>query len=515
MISESDKSSDLAAFIGAEAFTSLRHESGTKYLTTLLDDLDRQSAIKMSIPDFSETVNHKNYLSLRGELAKSTALAAVAGDGRLAKYVNQWVKLQQGYAQQVIDEISSGISSQKDDLKLYEEELVEGEGIRERHKKLGEKYLELNNEEKRELNKLEVKIAELDGILEDSKKARQVVAGVSKVEQTLTSLIESGNHSIHYLIPSVDEAKEELGTNSYNGPIFDPFLVSNKVSVKDMFMRETEAIPTQTEKRQKDLNAGDLPPILSELVQIYEHITGQRPGTSINPSKVRKELSLEEVGSKGMRIYLNNDTTLFGVNRDASDSKTFTRQESGNVVDRKRFLEHMLGGRLQSPDIKKVNNFYFQQALELLREKPIAYIGFTKETVHTIAEKHGLPVSKIYISRNLKKLGDVKSVESEGKKENFVFIDVIPTERQEQYVKEAVEYFGINRFTSKELVKQVSKLHSDYRVHKKVVHAVLQSNLADFGLRISSHNPITYKRKDKSPHDVEEIKKPEMPTDLM
>jgi len=176
----------IASLLGADAFAPLRHESASKQLTVLLD---QQPSV--TIPD---KIEDDTYLRLRDQLAKSSTLAAMAGDSRLENYVNQWTELQKRYGRQIIDGVTAGLKKQKEDLELYDQELREGEAERRRYEVLGnKKFLELTNEEIQELQTLKKKVLDLDKTAKDREETYRAVQGVSSVEQTLTALIQSGH----------------------------------------------------------------------------------------------------------------------------------------------------------------------------------------------------------------------------------------------------------------------------------------------------------------------------------
>ena len=371
--------------------------------------------------------------------------------------------------------------------------------MRKQYEVLGnKKFLELSDTEIQELQALKKKIDILDETAKEREQVYRIVAGVSRVEQTLTTLIQSGYESIHYVIPSVKEAQQKLGTNSYDGPTFEPFLVSTRAEVRDIFLREvTSPHKIRKEESRKELLVDDMPPVLSELVRIYQHVIEQSPGTVINPRQVSEHLHLEKVGVKGLGGYLDDNSRIFGVQKqDQAGSRTFIRKEAGNVLDHKAFLEYMLDGKLQQFDAKEINEFYLQKALVLMRETPEAYMGFTKEQVHAMTQKHGLPVTRIYVSRNLRNTEGLTLNDPET--ETFVFSEIIPTPTQMRYVQEAIIHFGISRFTPGELVGKVRELHPEYNLGRKVGEKVLQDHYGEWGLKIASNDPLKYHREDRS-----------------
>lgn len=482
----------IASLLGADAFAPLRHESASKQLTALLD---QQPSV--TIPD---KIEDDTYLRLRDQLAKSSTLAAMAGDSRLENYVNQWTELQKRYGRQIIDGVTAGLKKQKEDLELYDQELREGEAERRRYEVLGnKKFLELTNEEIQELQTLKKKVLDLDKTAKDREETYRAVQGVSSVEQTLTALIQSGHQAIHYIVPSVKEAQQKLGENKYDGPVFEPFKISNSAQVSDMFLREVVS-PNKMpgEEWRREVRTEELHPILSELVQIYQHVLSQSPDTVINPGQVSEILHLQNIGVKGLGNYLEANLSVFGVQKQdkATGSRTFIRKESGKVLNPKAFIEYMLDQRLQGPDAREVNEFYLQKALALLRETAKAYMGFTKEDVHAITQKHGLPVGRIYVSRNLRHTEGLTLRDSET--ETFVFSEIIPTATQVRYVQEAISHFGISRFTPGELVGKVRQLHSGYDMPRKVGEKALQDHYGNWGLKIASTEPLKYQREDRT-----------------
>src|SRR3989344_6771928 len=167
---DQDKPS-IASLLGAEAFAPLRHESATKQLTAILN---QQSSIT-----FSDKIEHDMYLRFREQLAKSSTLAAMAGDSRLENYVNQWNDLQKRYAHQVIDGVTSGLKEQKDLLEACDQELTQGEAVRKQYEVLGnKKFLELSDTEIQELQALKKKIDILDETAKEREQVYRIVAGV-------------------------------------------------------------------------------------------------------------------------------------------------------------------------------------------------------------------------------------------------------------------------------------------------------------------------------------------------
>ena len=175
-------------------------------------------------------------------------------------------------------------------------------------------------------------------------------------------------------------------------------------------------------------------------------------------------------------------------------ARVFMRRETGQRLDKKSFIDYMIK-HLQTPDLAEVNDFYFKKALALLREQPPAYEGFTKEHLNRIAENQGLPVSNIYVARNLRTTAGVEEISPERSKSTvYRFKEIIPTARQIECVEEAIEEFGVTRFASRDVVRKVTELHSDYRILSIVVEKVLEREHEKWRLRIASNVPLQYQK---------------------
>ena len=140
--------------------------------------------------------------------------------------------------------------------------------------------------------------------------------------------------------------------------------------------------------------------------------------------------------------------------------------------------------------------FYFQEALSLLREQPAAYDGFDKETVRVIAENQKSPVSSIYIARNLRTTVGVLEISPEKgtTPAKYKFTTVIPTDRQVQYAHQAMEEFGISRFSIIDITRKITSIHPEYRVLPLVAEAIFTERREEWALRIASHDPLQYQK---------------------
>ena len=486
-----DHTDSLLSMLGADIFAPLLTDTSQRNLVELLD-----GQIPLKLPDFSQSVSHDKYSIYRGEFAKRATLAALAQDNRLDVLVGEWVELQQKYARQVIKEIKVGIQDQEDLLQAADEELQQGQAIIESHAQYQRMRAgDLDEAGLQKLIELRKQVQQLEKTREHREQLHRIVAGYSMVEQTLTTMIKSGTQAIHYVIPSVKEIQDRLGRNAYDGPDFQPFLLSVRVEASDTLFLRNKGVPTIKRKDPGDIDTTDLPAVLRELVGVYEHIMDQTPGTTINPTKIKDNLALKILGAKGIGSYLEDHGALFGVEKKGGQGqRMFVRRESGQPVSRKLFLDYILDGHLQSQDAKPVNDFYFQKALALLRERPDAYEGFTKITVQTIAENNKFPVGKIYIARNLRDTEGIKVVAPEqgSEPEKYAFESVVPTELQLKYALEAVAEFGISRFTPDELARRVHGMHKEYRISTFVAEAVLDQNHTSWSLKLVEQDPVRY-----------------------
>lgn len=506
MTSESDNHSTLVSLLNGEAFSSIYTETAKQYLTKLLDE--QQSII--DIPDFMTTLPHESYSSVREQVAVSATLAAILGDSRLENLLRKWTQLQQGYAKQIIYDLNSGVQEQKNQLAYFDQELKAGEAERQDYEKLSKIAVgNLSTEKLQHFAQLKVKITGLDATAKKREQLHRSMSGISKAEQTLTRLIESGIDAIHYIIPSAKQTLEHLAHKTYDGPEFIPFSVSKKITIADIFLRNAETPSIIPNDKQRKLDLTNLPPVLSELVAIYQHITAQNPGTTIIPSKIIETLDAQKIMARGLGSYLEDHAAIFGVaKRENPGSRTFTRQETGTTFDTQGLINYLLSNRLQQEDQQGVNQFYFQKALLLLREQPIAYEGFTKETIEMIAENQSLPVSGMYIARNLKKESGIKCIKlarTQNQHDVYVFDEIIPTSRQIEYTYEAVKEFGLTRFTLRELVLKVTNIHNDYRILSPVAEKVISENGEQWEVEKVCNEPIKYQTRN-SPQETK--KKP-------
>ncbi|GEM_PF-2502192 len=500
-MTDSPPSPSLASLIGAD--TSMVHDASRAYLLRLLD---QQSPIVL--PNYSSPIEHSQYQRLREQIATSTTLAALAGDARLETLLQQWIQLQQGYTKQVIAGVKDGVKGQQELLAVADAELREGEADREAFERLKRTAVgDLDEAGFARFQALRASVTKLDQTAVTREQLHRAVAGVSKVEQTLTTLLESSAECIHYTIPSVSEIQDRLGENKYDGPDFQPFLVFTRATVRDMFVRDV-ATPSLRSRNgpQKGLNMANLHPVLSELLAIYDHVMDLQAGAMIVPTDIVRSLKLKIIGAKGLASYFEVNAAAFGVQpaERKAGSRTFIRKEYGTPADRKGFLIDMLDGKLQQADAKPVNEYYFQQALALLRERPEAYSGgFTKDNVKAIAETNGLPTGRLFIARTMttraSDFGMKSAPSGEPGVERYVFSKVIPTDMQLRYVKEAVDAFGISRFTVDDAVGKLHRLHNGYRILEKVVGVVLHEHHDGWGLKVASNDPLKYQRQDRSP----------------
>ncbi len=488
--------------LGADFLATLVHDAPKSQLVVLLNQQP-----PVTLPDFSTSIPHELYLNLREQLTRSTTLAALSGDDRLETLVTQWVGLQQGYARQVINEVQKGVKDQRELLGVADAELRAGEADREQYEVLRKKAVgELGDDGWTTFQRLRSKVDQLNRTAEAREQLHRAVAGVSQVEKTLTTLIDLGRDSIHYIIPSVRDAQEKLGNNAYDGPEFQPFLISTRATVSDVFMRNVPRVARAASgsQPQRSLNVDILPDVLTELVRAYEYIIDQPMGAVIVPGEIKGSLDFKILGAKGLASYLEDNAHIFGVRkREGEGSRTFTRQESGSVLGRKDFLSYMLDGKLQGPDAKQANEFYFKQLLALLREKPEAYLGgVTVVEVQSLASAQNLPVSGMYIARNIHtkttEWGLKEIAATPPTDERYVFLKVIPTERQISYMQEAIAEFGINRFSPEDVVAKVHQLHVDYNLSRRVAEWTLQHHHEEWGYRIASSDPVQYQIKDRS-----------------
>lgn len=487
---------------------------GVDFLATLVHDAPKGQLVALlnqqpsvTLPDFTTSIAHERYLSLREQLARSTTLAALSGDDRLETLVTQWIGLQQSYARQVITEVQAGVREQRELLDLADTELRAGESERKQYGLLKKKPVgELGDDGWQTFQRLRDKVAQLDKTAQAREQLHRAIAGVSRVEQTLTTLIGLGRASIHYVIPSVKDAQDKLGNNTYDGPEFQPFLISTRATITDVFLRNVPGVTVAAsgDRPQRSLNVNLLPDVLTELVRAYEFIIDQPVGEVIVPSTIKTTLKFKILGAKGLASYIEDNAPLFGVRkREEKGSRTFTRQESGSALDRKAFLSYMLDGKLQGPDAKRTNEFYFKRVLDLLREKPDAYIrGVTVAEVQSLASTQNLPVSGTYIARNMHtKTGEwgFKEVPATPTTaERYVFLKVMPTVRQLSYIQEAIAEFGINRFSPDDIAGRVHQLHSDYTLSRRVAEWTLQHHHEEWGYRVASSDPLQYQKKDRS-----------------
>ena len=477
--------------IGADEISAVITEPAKKNLTELLNGLPQ-----IRIPEASMPINHDEYLKLRQQIAAFATVAAIAGDSRLEAITEQWVTLQQRYAKQVIKNVNEEIKTQKGLLEEYDKELAKGQADRDYLTKLGKKtVIEMNEEELTKVVALKRKISQLDETQREREQLHRSIASVSKVETTLRTLIESGIEAVHYRIPSAEEISKRLGNDAYNGPDFDPFIVSRKAAITNLFSRTSAPPSLLPNDKQRDLNLETLPKLLEELYLIYEHITKLTSGTAISPAYVKEKLGIEVIGTKGLANYLEYEMTVFCLQKvERAGARVFMRRETGQRLDKKSFIDYMIK-HLQTPDLAEVNDFYFKKALALLREQPPAYEGFTKEHLNRIAENQGLPVSNIYVARNLRTTAGVEEISPERSKSTvYRFKEIIPTARQIECVEEAIEEFGVTRFASRDVVRKVTELHSDYRILSIVVEKVLEREHEKWRLRIASNVPLQYQK---------------------
>ncbi|MBI1970877.1 hypothetical protein HYS47_03960 [Candidatus Woesearchaeota archaeon] len=490
---------DLATLLGAGPYMALRHQSSTAILSKLIDDL-----VGTPIPDSSKPISHETYLQARDHLSRLTTLAAIAGNKRLDLFVGQWATLQKNYAKQVITKVKEGVDDLQERLETCDLELADAATVQQAYDKMKELGLD-----KKLYENLERRVNEQKRIANEQAQLKRTISGVSKVEQTLATLIESGMNSVHYRILSVQEAQEQLGKDEYTGPLFEPLFVSTKAesTVRDIFMRTAAAPVLRKQDASTELQMnGDMPDVLKELVIVYDYVTAQKPGTIINPSRFRPQLGLEALGAKGIGSYLEDNFEVFGVQlRDAQGSRTFIRQDTGAPMDKKSFLQHMLGGKLQGPDAKTVNDFYFAKALSTMRERPEAYTGFTKDHLIAIAENKGYPLSSMYVARHINNHGDRYGLtyvrEPEGQTPAEVkFAKVEPTETQIGLCREAAASYGTTRFVvggkDDELVRRVHELHPESFISPRVTEEVMSGHAAGWGYRVASMQPLQYQRED-------------------
>lgn len=492
-MNDKPRSETIEFLLGREDISTLVHEASRRELSNLLE-----KQLPITVPNFSRVIEHQVYEKTRGQLAETVAIGVIINSNHLDNLVNQWIDLQRGYSRQIIQEAKAGVKDQKDLLEVCNKQLSDGENDRSKFATLSQKKIsELGAEGIARYQALSESITKLDRIASEAEQLQRSIDGVVKIEQTLNALIDSGVQCIHYVIPSLKQIQERLGKNTYTGPDFSPFLVSSNASATDIFMRTTSSAIPRVADGVVSTNLEELPQTLTELVKVYEHISSRPNGETIVPSNIVTSLGLEVIGAKGLASYLEDNGPTFSVEKKqrTSGSRTFTKKEPSRRLDNKSFIVYMVDGHLQGPDGKEVNEFYFQKALGELREKPEAYLGFTKETIRRIVESKAWLLGRIYIARNLTTRNDL-GIERITE-DRYKFSEVIPTELQLRYVKVAVEQFGGNRFSPKDVLNKIHEENEDYRTILTVVDTSLDKNHKTWGLRIASSDPLQYQKIDR------------------
>ncbi|MFH1290427.1 MAG: hypothetical protein ABIH92_03395 [Nanoarchaeota archaeon] len=493
---------DIKAAIGATLASNGLSNSAK---TTLMERLFHQPDI--AIPDFSSEISHEKYMQLRMDLKVSTTLAALADAEQLGEIGDKWIQLQTGYARQVISQVTQGKTSQEAKLARLESEIEAGEKTRTELAEIGRlTAAELDDQGIEKLLDLRSAVEKLDKKVEEANGISQAIAGISRVEQTLTTLIENPVESINYIIPSAEDIQQRLAENRYNGPDFDPFSVSPKVSPKDIFVRNGVAPVIRRVQRSNkgkgyNIDLNDMPQILQDLLKLYDHVLEQAPGTKMVAARVREELGFEKLGQQTTGAYIEDHMGIFGVTKvESANSRTFIRAETGVCLDREAFV-NLIVDNLKQQDKPEVRGFYLGKTLHLLRERPEAYTGFTKEEVQALAENARFPLNSRYIARRLNADLESLGIEAKTKEDEtvLIFSEVIPTERQMTYIPQAVETFGANPFTARDIVAKVHELEPEYNMSLRVTEFVLDRDYAtkgDTGYRITTRKPeITYKKR--------------------
>ncbi len=493
-----------ASRIGADSLVSLLHDNARFYLRKKLVQLPA-----VVNPDFSKLVTPEVYVDIREQLALSATIAAISGDAQLESIVGHWLSLQQGYARQVIKEVNEEIKTQKGMLDEYDKELLAGQKDRNRLTTLARKtVLEMEESELAEVVALKKKITKLDKTQKEREQLHRSINSVSAVDKTLSALIESGSEAIHYVIPKASEIWKRLGSNSYTGPDFIPFVITKTAMPNDIFPRSQTPPdirkPNSTTHNTTNTNLNALPDILSELVKMYNYVVAQPASVRIIPSEVKDHLNIESLTVKGIAAYLDDNNEIFGVEKiEAAGSRTFTKKALSTVMVNQEFIKHMTQGRLKQADAQTVNSFYFQKALAMLREQPAAYEGFTKDTLSNISENEALLVSSMYISLNLRNSESRTAQGIQILKESdgdtvYRFTKIVPTDRHFQYLEDAVKEFGIARFSPADLMKKAHSAHGEVRIIPAVVETALQERYEQWGLRIAGNDPLTYQKEERS-----------------
>ena len=488
------KYTQLVDYLGLNPISAVLHDDSRRTLTERLE-----LYLPVNLPD-SNPISHEAYERTLKDLRDCSTMAALSGSNQLEVLMRQLVELQERYAKQVIGKIKEGIGDQNKLLAEKEKELAAGEPDRAKYSAMSKKPIgEMKAREIEEFGRLRGIVEKLDETLEFKDRLKKAIDGVSSAETTLTSLIVSGIESIHYSIPSLNTIQDRLGKDEYNGPDFNPFVVSASARVNDLFNRGIEKVKEiKVGDGVRVSSVNDLEPLLGELIKVYEHVINQVPGSKIVPAKLRDELKIENIGAKGLGSYFEENQDVFGVVKiDAPGSRTFTRKETGKILSKEEFLGYMLNGKLQGPDAQQVNEYYLQKTLAVLRDTPGGYMGFTKDEANAIARKNCFYVSPIFLSRNLnnEKREDLGVEFSEEEKGRFYrFSKVVPTELQLRYVAEAIPQLGINRFTPADLLDRIHENHSDYRTAEIVVCHILIEKHKEYGLRVASDDPVEYQK---------------------
>ena len=430
MVDESSLQRSNVEMVGSSVLESLIDPSVSGRLATIFEKRPPASA-----PNFSSPISHDTYLAARESIAQAATLMALAIDTRLDMVLGEWQKLQRSYAKQVIGGLKDGVKEQQELFDLHDEEVRDGQLLMARYDQLAKKTAgQLTRDEFDEFGKLRTKADQLKETERKRDEIKRGLDGFARVEQTLSALNSLGVGSIHYIVPSVEEAREKLGNDSYDGPVFDPFRITTQVAVEDIFGRGSTVRATVSSKASSrgSIDLDTLPPFLQDFARIYDHVIALPTGKRFKPGQVRDLLELKNVSGKAVGAYLARSLPFVGIELVGGGAgREFRRVVSGQALNKATFIEHLVNDAQLAPnEVSIVNTHYFNLALSILRDRPEAYDGFTSELVTVIGKNHGLPVSRMFAAKNLGSEESGTKLHKDAKpprSKEYVFSKVEPT----------------------------------------------------------------------------------------